>query len=149
MDQSKVSEAKVEKRMNKAELKVLEMESKLVEAEANCAAQTSKVKGVEAENVVRVSVATNEPIPISDGNSGESVMSLLQFPSPTLHIHLKDPIVLDTLDVNPNLGEFREIEDMFMMAKEGLRGSMAVLAEGATKKVVPKMETFVTPMGMF
>ena len=49
LENSKVSEAESEKRINKAELKVFEVESKLLEAEANYATLTSKVEGLEKE----------------------------------------------------------------------------------------------------
>ncbi|CAK9178087.1 unnamed protein product, partial [Ilex paraguariensis] len=49
LEKSKVIEAKVEIKMNEAELKVSKIEDKLLEAEANYLAKTSKVKNLVEE----------------------------------------------------------------------------------------------------
>ncbi|CAK9157149.1 unnamed protein product, partial [Ilex paraguariensis] len=49
LEKSKAIEAKVEIKMNEAELKVSKIEDKLLEAEANYLAKTSKVKNLAEE----------------------------------------------------------------------------------------------------
>ena len=94
--------------------------------------------------------AANELISLRDGDSGDNVMSPLQFPSPTLPIHPRDPPIPDALDVNPYLDEFREIEDLLsnLRDKGAPERRRRVLVAVATRKEALKTKTSVTLVGI-
>ncbi|CAK9182192.1 unnamed protein product [Ilex paraguariensis] len=58
-----------------------------------------------------------------------------------------DPVVLDTSDVNPNLGEFEKIEDPLSDLEEEsvLKGGKVVLSVAMAEEVMPKIEKICDP----